>query len=260
VIPRVDNAGPDRDGDLPYVGRELDLFANATNWKSYLGARVHRYLGATVLEIGAGIGTTTRAFCTPSQERWVCVEPDARLASELHESIARGELPRSCEVLIGTIDRVGRETRFDSVIYIDVLEHIEDDRAELVRAANVLRPGGHIIALSPAHQWLYTPFDKSIGHFRRYTKTSMAAIRPSGVELVRLSYLDSAGMLASLANRLALHQSMPTLRQVAVWDRMLVPASRVLDPLLAYSVGKSVLAVWRKPIAAGGAGPSHGTS
>jgi len=79
----------------------------------------------------------------------------------------------------------------------------------------------------------------------------------SGVELVRL---DSAGTLASLANRLALHQSMPTLRQIAVWDRVLVPVSRVLDPLLAYSIGKVVLAVWRKPVVASNAGPNHGIS
>ena len=53
-------------------------------------------------------------------------------------------------------------------------------------------------------------------------------------------------MLASLGNRLVLQRSMPSQRQIAVWDRLMVPLSRLIDPLLGYSLGKSVLAVWRK--------------
>ena len=62
----------------------------------------------------------------------------------------------------------------------------------------------------------------------------------------RLRFLDAAGMLASLANRWLLRSSLPTVGQIALWDQWLVPCSRVLDPLLAYRLGKSVLAVYRK--------------
>ena len=131
---------------------------------------------------------------------------------------------------------------------MDVLEHIEDDRGEVARAARHLRPGGHIIALSPAHQWLFTPFDRAIGHYRRYTRSSFGALAPKGSRQARLVYLDSIGLFASLANKLVLKSAMPKPSQVAFWDRVLVRMSRLVDPVLGYSAGKSVLAVWRKVV------------
>src|SRR5262249_4352281 len=132
------------------------------------------------------------------------------------------------------------------ILYIDVLEHIQDDAGELQKAVRYLKGGGHIIVLAPAHQWLYTPFDQAIGHFRRYTKTSLAALTPEYTEIVRLVYLDAIGLFASLGNRLFLKRSMPTARHVASWDKLMVPLSRLIDPLLGYAVGKSVLAIWQK--------------
>src|SRR5262249_19659327 len=136
--------------------------------------------------------------------------------------------------------------RFDAILYIDVLEHIEDDRGELARAAERLNAGGALIVLSPAHPFLYTPFDAEIGHFRRYTRASLRAAAPDSLRIGKLKYLDSAGMLASAGNRVLLKASMPTEKQILTWDRMLVPVSRVIDPLLMGRVGKSVLGIWTK--------------
>ena len=135
---------------------------------------------------------------------------------------------------------------FDSILYIDVLEHIELDAAELTQATQHLKPLGHLIVLSPAHQWLYSPFDARIGHFRRYNRRSLTRITPSAARLVLVRYLDSVGLCASVANRVILRQSLPTPAQVLFWDRRMITVSRVLDPLLNYLVGKSILAVWRR--------------
>jgi SAM-dependent methyltransferase len=229
-----------------YVGSELDLFAGATVWKSYFRRQIRPYLGTEVLEVGAGIGGTTRLLCRGDEARWVCLEPDAELAGRLGRSIDEGAMPACCRVVVGTLEQVKDEPRFDTLLYIDVVEHIEDDRTELARAAERLRPGGHLVVLSPAHQGLYTPFDAAIGHFRRYTKASLRALTPEGTEPVRMAYLDSVGLLASLGNRVLLHSAQPTPRQIAFWDRVLVRASRIADPLLGYSVGKSVLGIWRR--------------
>jgi len=222
------------------------LFARATNWKTYLRRQVTPYLGREVLEIGAGLGGTTRHLCLGGHDRWLCLEPDPALARRLEASIDAGELPRCCRVEVGTVqDRVDEQT-FDTLLYIDVLEHIRDDASELARATHLLRPGGHVVVLSPAHQSLYTPFDAAVGHHRRYSKKTIAALTPPGLRLVRLRYLDAVGMLASLGNRLILNQSMPTPKQVALWDGIMVRISRLVDPVTAYSLGKSVLAVWKK--------------
>ncbi len=230
-----------------YVGSELDLFAAATNWKSYFRGQIAPYLGVDVLEVGAGLGGTTRALCRGTERRWVCLEPDATLAGRLEAEIRAGRLPSRCEVRPGTLGGFAEAETFDTILYIDVLEHIEGDREEVERAARHLAPGGHIIALSPAHQWLFTPFDESIGHCRRYSRAGFGALAPPGLATARLAYLDSIGFFASLGNRLLLKSASPTPRQVAFWDRVLVRMSRLVDPILGYGAGKSVLAVWRKP-------------
>ncbi len=95
-----------------------------------------------------------------------------------------------------------------------------------------------MIVLSPAHNWLFSPFDAAIGHFRRYSRKSLIAVAPDSLRLVRAFYLDSVGMAASLANRLFLKASSPTLAQIHFWDRNLVRASQFVDPLVGRRLGK----------------------
>ena len=230
-----------------YVGDELDLFAAATNWKAYFRRQIQPYLGPTVLEVGAGLGGTTRALCTGTERRWACLEPDPQLAARLQAEQAAGRLPAGCEIVVGTLDDQLADDQFDSVLYMDVLEHIEGDAAELVRAARRVAPGGHLVVLSPAHQWLFTPFDRSIGHCRRYSMASLRAVGPPGLDLAWLGYLDSVGFFASLANKMLLQQAMPTPKQISFWDKVLVRTSTWVDPILAHRAGKSVLGVWRRP-------------
>lgn len=225
-----------------YVGTELDLFSHARNWKAYWSARVRPFATGDVLEVGAGIGANTAELQSEGVHAWTCLEPDAGLAARLEGATAL--LPR-CSVVTGTVSDV-KERSFDAILYIDVLEHVEDDHAEMARAASRLRQGGRLVVLSPAHQSLYSPFDRAIGHFRRYDRRSLRGCRPEGCSETRMLYLDSAGMLLSLANRVLLRQTMPTLQQIQVWDRWVIPVSRVTDPLLMHRAGKSILAVWTR--------------
>jgi SAM-dependent methyltransferase len=229
-----------------YIGSELDLFAAATNWKRYLRAQIVPYLKETVLEVGAGFGATTRVLFHAQCQRWLCLEPDAALLDRLRERVTSGELPDCCEPVLGTIDDLRPEEVFDTILYIDVLEHIEDDRSEFCRAATRLRPGGYLIILCPAHQWLYSPFDAALGHWRRYTTRQYKAFTSRDMKMVVVKYLDAIGMLASLSNGFLLKQSLPTPRQIAFWDKVMVPCSRGLDVLFAYSIGKSVLGIWTR--------------
>jgi SAM-dependent methyltransferase len=230
-----------------YVGGELELFAQAARWKRYWISRLRRYLRGSVLEVGAGIGANTLLLRTGAEPRWVCLEPDPRLAAVLKEKVANSPQCRSCEVYTGTLSSLAPTEIFDSILYIDVLEHIEDDRGELKRAAQHLAPGSHLVVLCPAHAWLFSPFDRAIGHYRRYTARELAALTPSELRLVRSFYLDSVGLLASAANRFLLRQSLPTARQIHWWDNFMVPCSRMIDPITGYRAGKSVASVWERP-------------
>lgn len=229
-----------------YEGSELALFAQANHWKRYYSRVLQPFIGRSVLEVGAGIGGTTQVLCAGEHRRWVCLEPDATLADELHERILGGKLPAYCERRVGTLRDLAGSDRFDTVLYIDVLEHIERDRDELERATEHLQPGGHLVILAPAHQWLFSPFDAAVGHFRRYNLRSLQELRPPGTRAVLARYLDSVGLLASLANRLILRNAMPTAGQIRTWDGYMVPCSRVLDPMFRYRLGKTVVLVWRR--------------
>jgi 2-polyprenyl-3-methyl-5-hydroxy-6-metoxy-1,4-benzoquinol methylase len=149
------------------------------------------------------------------------------------------------ETVCGTIKSLPGQA-FDTIIYVDVLEHIENDRNELNAAASYLRRNGHLIVVAPAHQWLFTPFDAAIGHFRRYNRPMLQEVTPPGLQVERVRYLDSVGLGASAANRLFLRQSMPTQSQLRFWDHWMVPASRFLDSLLLFRVGKTILVAWRR--------------
>jgi SAM-dependent methyltransferase len=229
-----------------YVGSELDLFAAVHNWKSYWSSRIKPHIRGSVLEVGAGIGSNFPFLQSPAATSWCCLEPDGSLVSILEQNLADAGNPNAAAVVHGKLSDLDPARTFDSIVYIDVLEHIEDDRGELASAAAHLNPGGSIIVLSPAHQALYTPFDKAIGHFRRYNKQTLRAVSPAGLRLVILNYIDSAGLLLSTANRLFLRSSMPTKQQLALWDRRIIPISRFLDPCLQFSAGKSIIAVWEK--------------
>lgn len=228
-----------------YVGEELDVFALAHNWKAYLRSVVGEHLTGDVLEVGAGIGETTRVFCDGRQRSWTCLEPDRNLAARLERNIASVHLPIAPSVTIGTVGDLPSAPAYDAIIYIDVLEHIEDDRGELARACALLKPNGVVVVLGPAHQQLYTAFDAGIGHFRRYNRSMFRALTPPAATLETLRYLDSAGMLLSAANRLFLRSGHPTAAQIRLWDRFFVTASRRIDGLFGWRVGKSLLGVWR---------------
>lgn len=232
--------------DFSYIGSELDVFALASNWKAYYRGRVEKYLGAEVLEVGAGIGSTTAVLCRGRHSRWVCLEPDPAQAAQIAGRIERGQLPACCEARVGTTSDLPEGERFDSVIYIDVLEHIEHDKQEARAAAGRLKAGGHLVVLAPAHQGLYTAFDAQVGHFRRYTKATLTEAVPAELKPRELFYMDSVGAAASACNRYFLKSGTPTRGQILFWDRAMVPLSRLLDPVLGYRLGKSLVGVWQK--------------
>jgi SAM-dependent methyltransferase len=227
-----------------YIGNELQIFEHARNWKGYYGSFIRPMLGKKVAEIGAGLGGTTTALFDNHQHEWLCVEPDPALLRQIDLKIQEGSLGVNCTTFCGFSKEL--KEKFDSILYIDVIEHIEDDSAELKIASNLLQEEGRLFIIVPAHPALYSPFDKMIGHYRRYTKQMLRDVLPEDLIIEKLYYLDSVGYFASLVNKLFLKQSMPTLSQVKCWDKFMVPVSVMLDRLLGFHFGKSVMLIARK--------------
>lgn len=227
-----------------YQGSELELFQHAKNWKKYFSKKIQPFIKGRVLEIGAGIGATTLLLNNGTVPSWLMLEPDIEMANSLQNKLARNELPANTSLKNGTINSISNS--FDTIIYIDVLEHIEADAAELKNAFALLNPGGHIIVLSPAFQFIFNPFDKAIGHFRRYSRKMLKELSPDGSILISNRYYDTVGYFAALVNKFFLRQHYPSVKQVLLWDRWMIPVSRLSDKIFFHSFGKSIIAIWQK--------------
>jgi len=230
-----------------YLGRELENFATVLNWKRYWSSMIVPYLGKQVLEVGAGIGSSTKVLTSMSPaEHWLCLEPDPENIRVLRREKREGGLPGFVELREGTLLDLSPHEEFESVLYIDVLEHIQDDKTEIKLAVGHLSPGGHLIILAPAYPFLFSEFDQAIGHYRRYTRSMFAGSYGPSLRITCARYLDSLGLLPSLANRVLLHSPLPSRGQLAFWDRLLVPISRRIDRMLGYRFGRSILLVYQK--------------
>lgn len=225
-----------------YSGSELLLFEEAKTWKRYFKKKIQRFIRGNVLEVGAGIGGTTKILNNGSATKWTMLEPDENMYRYLLEKT--DSFPSNTTIEKGSLPDVMQ--KFDTILYIDVLEHIEDDAAELAKASAHLNSSGCIIVLSPAFNFLFSEFDQAIGHVKRYKRKGLKKITPPGTKLISISYLDSAGFFASAANKFFLHQAYPSGSQIRFWDKCLVPISKITDPLFLYLFGKSILAVWEK--------------
>jgi SAM-dependent methyltransferase len=227
-----------------YPGKELEAMASADHYRRWIVDSFAPYLGKRVAEVGAGIGSITRILLEQPIERLVAFEPSANMFPHLAQS-AGGEA--RVELVNGLFGREQAGQGFDSVAYINVIEHVEHEAAELEAAAAALRPGGHLLVFVPALPWLYSNFDREVGHFRRYWKGGLErVIAAAGFEVVDSHYFDLGGVLPWYLYFTLLGRRMGK-GSVSLYDRIVVPPMRRIERIVRPPVGKNVLLVARRP-------------
>lgn len=216
--------------------------AVADNYNTWLFERSRPYLGRSVLDIGAGVGTFT-ALAVPGRDRVLAAEPDPEFAQLLQQ---RFSAVPNVEVLAAEAADVTLAEPVDSIICFNVLEHIPDDQGALRRFAELLTPGGRLLLLVPAHPLLFGATDRAVGHERRYRRRPLAALLAgAGFEIEDIRYVNPVGALGWLvSSRLLRSDDVPT-GPLRLYDR-LVPLLRTLDRLHP-PFGLSLWAVARKP-------------
>ena len=223
-----------------YRGHDvLDLLKGARNYNRWLTGRVIAAKppqAAKIVDLGAGRGT----FAEMLRARGLgidCVEPDQENQATLR---ALGFPVQT------TIDEHEAES-IDYVYALNVLEHVPEDE-ELVRAVfSRLRRGGRLFIFVPAFPLLWTSLDDHVEHQRRYRRAPLVAmLRRAGFVVVRSRYADCLGFFAALLfGRSGKVEISP--RSLWIYDRLLFPVSRFLDPVLGRLFGKNALAICRKP-------------
>ena len=132
-------------------------------------------------------------------------------------------------------------------MYMDVLEHIKEDKKEVKKAINLLNPGGHLIIFVPAFQILYSNFDRDIGHVRRYKKLFFFNLaKKYKIKLVELKYFDSIGFIFAIINRLIETDNHSNVGLgVKIWNNLIF-LSKFFDFILKNMFGKSLLCILKK--------------
>lgn len=232
----VDQEG-DHDLDLDVSGE------NAPNYLSWVADSCRPYLGHRVLEVGAGLGAITARYEHGRQV--VANDLSPSCVQALHERFADHPNVRVEERDLRTLEP---KPEFDSVLMVNVLEHIADDAGALQGLARVLVPGGNIVVYVPALNGLYGPWDKKIGHYRRYSVWRLREVfREAGLEPVELRWANFLAIPAWAAfGRGNVDDKERSGQLLSLWDRAVVPAARLLEERVRMPIGLNVLGVGRR--------------
>lgn len=228
---------------VQYFGKDLEAMSFAVNYHRWILDCFLPYLRGTVAEVGAGMGSFSALLLGTPIERLVAFEPSDNMFPQLARALSP---ERRAEAVHGFFGEAAGTGRFDAVLYVNVLEHIEDDAAELARAHAALKAGGHLLVFVPALPWLYSALDRQVGHFRRYLRPGLVRlVEQAGLQPVRARYFDIAGILPWYVNFVLLGNSIGG-ASVSAYDRLVVPLMRRVERLLPPFIGKNIVLVARK--------------
>ena len=222
----------------------MDRMADAENYNEWLLERGRPFIGRRVLDFGAGIGTFTEALATTGAEV-VAVEPDPMFAPRLRERLGGNERVIIVEADAEWLVAGEPQHTFDTVLCLNVLEHIADHEAVLHGFHDRLDPGGHLLLLVPAHQTLFGGIDRSVGHERRYSRAPLSALlEQSALEPVELRYVNPVGAVGWLVSSRIMGRGQVPAGPLKAYDK-LVPILQRLDRL-PLPFGLSLWAVARR--------------
>jgi SAM-dependent methyltransferase len=226
-----------------YPGKELEAMAFAVNYHRWILHEFTPFLGETVAEVGAGRGSVSQLLLEQRITRLVAFEPSPTLYPVLAAALRHDQRATAVnDFLRPWYVPEG----FDSVVYINVLEHIQDDRTELAQAREALKPQGHVLVFVPACAWLYSDFDRQIGHVRRYTKPELSGVvQEVGFTLVQARYFDLAGIIPWYVHFVLLRHSMDS-GSVSLYDKLVVPIMRRVERAVPPPIGKNVFLIGKK--------------
>jgi SAM-dependent methyltransferase len=222
----------------------LERLAVAPKFNRWMFDRLRPWIGQRVLEVGSGIGNLS--VFLQDRQRVVLTDAEPRYLERLRERFGGRASIDVARLCLPVVDGALAAERFDTVICLNVLEHIEDDVASLTAMRGLLPPGGRLVLLVPALRALYGSLDRALGHCRRYTRVELIAkLRETGFVLRHLEYFNLAGIPGWwVTGRLLRRSLIPTasLR----WYDALVPLFR-LERLLPWRIGQSLIAVGEAP-------------
>ncbi|MDP9200798.1 MAG: methyltransferase domain-containing protein [Gemmatimonadota bacterium] len=203
------------------------------------------YLGQRVLEVGSGIGTISAHIMGDARELVILTDTDPWYCDRL-----RSQFGNCARVELLTLPDPGAASRFatdklDTVVALNVVEHIADDVGTLATMREMVVPDGRVIILVPALEALYGSLDRELGHYRRYTRASLSsALTGAGLAVERLEWFNRVGALGWWFNSRVRKSSRIPIEQLRLFDAV-VPLMQ-LEQALPIPFGQSLIAVGKR--------------
>ncbi len=230
----------------PYaLTHSLDLLSDTYHYNHWIFSLLRPFLGDSICEIGAGTGNLSRFMLNST--KLVCIEPEPEYASDLR---ALSSVHLNMSLFAGSLeDYASHEPRtelVDSIVCVNVLEHIKEDAAALRMMGTLVKPNGVILIFVPACPWAFGALDLALGHYRRYTRKSLVAVvRESQLQVVRSQYVNFIGAFAWWWYSRVRGNVKIDAKGARLFDRF-VPYVSAVERLVPTSVGQSLFVALKK--------------
>jgi SAM-dependent methyltransferase len=230
---------------VTYEGRDLEVLADMPNYYAWIMDHFGPRVRGRVIEYGAGRGTVSEHLW-PLAETLTLVEPSPNLAEHLRERFAgQSAVTVRAETLEQHIDSVLPGT-VDTIVMVNILEHVEHDEEALAKLLRALAPGGALLIFVPALQFLMAPLDRIHGHFRRYHRPDLTAkVAAAGGKVEFCRYFDFPGVAPWLLLNKMLGSTTFNPALVKIYDRGVVPMARRLESYVPPPFGKNLILLAR---------------
>ena len=224
-----------------YPETASERFEKANFWIKYTIFKIRKYLKDDILEVGAGWGSFTKSYMK-NLNSITLTDTDDDNFNILNKNFFGEKKIKVLKSLTKDINK-----KFNSIIYLNVLEHIEEDKLEIETALEKLNNGGYLVILVPAHQKMYSKLDKAVGHFKRYDMDFFKKNHFKNAKIVKLHFLDILGYLLYHLNKTFFKdETYPSNLKIFIWDKIFTPVTIIIDYLTGYKFGKNILCVYKK--------------
>lgn len=221
----------------------LEDLERAANWRRWLCDLALPHLGEDPLEIGSGMGYYGEDLVAHLPALTVSEADPDRLIALRERFYGRPQVHVRPLVV-----PIAERATHSAVVSFNVLEHIEDDVEALSSFAGLVRPGGAVVVLTPACPFAMSPFDREIGHLRRYTRRSLTdAAQKAGLVVEQVRHVNSLGLLAWIVIMKLLRRRPGASAAQGIWDQRIVPWMRRCEQHVTPPFGQTLLLVARVP-------------
>ncbi len=225
--------------------RQVEITSLAVNYYRWLIEEIVKHCGGIVFEVGSGTGIIAEGI-SRSGKRVIANEVDVAMCRHLRERFKGNE-----NIMVVEGDVVGnlseclklKDAGIDTVLMVNVLEHFKDDIRVLTNVKEVFNGSGRLILYVPAYEFLYSPFDRVLGHYRRYSKRSlMRVIELAGYRVRLIKAMHLTGIPGwFLYKVIGVRSHNPAFMKL--YDRYVIPFSRLIEKLIRGTVGLSYFCV-----------------